>query len=141
MFMPSTILLTLNLILFCLTVKHLWRQRRQSRMAFSGTNSRVNAQKNDRFKMYLKLFLLMAITSGNMIFLIFSVVLGIIDTWYILLIILSIGHLRAPLFFWICIWSRKNVRKAMLGAFTCHKKTKIQSISSYSKEKSQSFQT
>jgi hypothetical protein len=114
----------MNLILFCLTAMQLWRQRRESRRVFSGTNSRVQGQKDmDQIRMYLKLFLIMAITSVTLIINIIALFLAFGTNFYtIQKILFTLYYLRGPLIFWCCIWSRENVRNAFLGAFTCHRK-------------------
>jgi hypothetical protein len=123
------ILLGVNLILFCLTAMQLRRQRRESRRVFSGANSSVQGQQDkDQIKMYLKLFLLMAITSVNMII---YVVSWAYDTGHTNTINYIGNFLRGPLIFWFCIWSREKVRKAFLGVFTCcRKRPKVQQTAS-----------
>jgi hypothetical protein len=120
------ILLGVNLILFCLTSVHLWRQRREARRVFTdGVNSVQGRQDVDCIKMYLKLFLLMAITSVTLIIDMVSWAFESSRTnntlWFG--VICTIHYLRGPLIFWFCIWSRKNVRKAFHSAFICRRKT------------------
>jgi hypothetical protein len=117
---PFAISVALNLLLFGLTAKQLWRKRRDSRAAFSATgSSRVNAQDGDQFTMYIRLFVLMGITSVTMA--IHVATWTYYDApdgfWFI---VESFSYLRGALLFWVCIWSRKSVRKAILGALTCH---------------------
>jgi hypothetical protein len=121
------IFLGVNLVLFYLTAVHLWRQRLELRMAFSGANSRAQGQQEkDQIKMYLKLFLLMGFTSVNLsITYVLWKVLDVIDEYsYSMFSLVNEipNFLRGPLIFWFCIWSRKNVRKAFLVALTCRRR-------------------
>jgi len=124
---PLMILLGVNLILFWLTAMHLWRQRRESRRVFTGANSSAQGQKDkDQIKMYLKLFLLMGFTS---VILIISIVSGESIIGYY--IVATLLYLRGPLIFWCCIWSRKNVRKALLAELCCRLiRSKVQQTAS-----------
>jgi G protein-coupled receptor Mth (Methuselah protein) len=128
---PVVVLLALNVALFSLTARRLWRLKREAAQAFKSSSIRVvapagNRQHKDRFTLYVKLFLLMGVT---WIMEVVSWAAGGPDTlWYLTD---TVNCLRGVLIFWFCVWSNKAVRKVFLNAFTCSKHRTVQSDSRY----------
>jgi hypothetical protein len=119
----------MNLYLFKKTAKHLWRQRKESRRAFSGEHSsRQGQQEKDRsIKMYMKLFLLMGFTTiialiTFLLLMSWSSGIPFVTHDMVFIVYRTCNYLRGPLIFWFCMWPRRNVRKAFVGAFACFRR-------------------
>lgn len=124
---PLGILLTINLILFCMTARQLRLLRRDSQNAFRGASRKVHAppgqshQNKSQFAIYFKLFLLMGVTW--IAELILWAVRGADRYW---LITDTVNCLRGALIFWFCVWSNENERKHFLSMFLWCKKPAVQ---------------
>ncbi|XP_059482093.1 G-protein coupled receptor Mth2-like [Neocloeon triangulifer] len=112
------ILLVANVVLFGMTAIQLWRLRRESRRVLQTSNSRTHMgtdtqQNRDRLTLFFKMFLLMGCLWVMEV--ISWAAKGPDSYWYLTDILNS---LRGVLIFWFCVWSKKSVRKALLGKIT-----------------------
>ncbi|XP_065353227.1 G-protein coupled receptor Mth2-like [Cloeon dipterum] len=117
---PVMVLLLINLVLFGLTAYHLWVMRSESNRVLQTPESGVHANaanrerlNNDRFVLFIKLFLLMGCTW--LMEIISWAVGGDKSYWYLTDII---NCTRGVLMFWFCVWSKKPVRDSLFRKLT-----------------------
>ncbi|XP_065345954.1 G-protein coupled receptor Mth2-like [Cloeon dipterum] len=122
---PVVILLLVNGYLFAVTALRVWRVKRDLGRMMHSQDSKVHGRKakqqeteKDRFKLFIKLFLLMGCTWFMEI--ISWAVGGPPEVWYLPD---AINGLRGVFIFWFCVWSNRTIRIQLRERFGCSKKS------------------
>ncbi|CAB3376964.1 Hypothetical predicted protein [Cloeon dipterum] len=110
---PVIALVLINLVLFGLTAYNLWIVSSESKRVLqspeSGKQKICSNQDNDRFVLFIKLFLLMGCTW--LMEIVSWAVGGDESIWYLPDMI---NNTRGVLVFWFCVWSKKALRHSLL---------------------------
>uniref|UniRef100_A0AB38ZED9 Venom G-protein-like protein 1 n=1 Tax=Ectomocoris sp. TaxID=3104572 RepID=A0AB38ZED9_9HEMI len=109
---PMAILLCVNLILFGITACKIWRTKKETSYQLNRTDSRRHSEKqeNERFKLYMKLFLVMGI---NWIAELISFILGEEVPHYLWYVTDLTNTLQGVFIFIIFVWKRR-VRRLVI---------------------------